>query len=373
MYRSINSDICLQMKILQVITSLRVGGAEKLITQLAPMLRDMGHDVDVLLFDGTSTPLLENLKVTGIRIISLRTGGFVYDLRHVLKLRKIMCNYDIVHAHNAAAQLFTAIAGVLRPVILCTTEHNTSNRRRAWWWYRPLDKWMYGCYAKIICISEGVERSLRQSLRWRRDNLIVVYNGIDVQKYICAIASPLLRNISGKNSKTLLMVAGFRYQKDQDTLIKAVALLPSHYHAFFVGDGERRENLEALICELGLKDRVHLLGIRMDVPELLKAADIIVMSSHWEGFGLAAVEGMAAHKPVIVSDVAGLGEIVKGYGLVFESGNLDDLVSRIKELENTEYYCDVAKRCMKKAQEFDISRMVDGYERIYKSLMEQRT
>ena len=359
------------MKILQVITSLQVGGAEKLITQLAPMLRNRGHDVDVLLFDGTSTPLLENLKVTGIRIISLRIGGSVYDLRHIFKLRKIICNYDVVHAHNAAAQLFIAIASVACPVILCTTEHNTSNRRRNWWWYRPFDKWMYGCYARIICISEGVERSLRQNLKWKRDNLIVVYNGIDIQKYISAISSPLLKCISGENSKTLLMVAGFRYQKDQDTLIKAVALLPSHYHVFLVGDGERRADLEALICKLGVKDRVHLLGIRMDVPELLKAADIIVMSSHWGGFGLAAVEGMAARKPIIVSDVAGLGEIVRGYGLVFEPGNLDDLISKIKELEDAGYYFDVADRCMKKAQEFDISRMVDGYERIYKELMER--
>lgn len=66
-----------------------------------------------------------------------------------------------------------------------------------------------------------------------------------------------------------------------------MALLPSSIHLYLVGDGERRNDLLHLVEELGLMDRAHFLGIRSDVPELLKAADIVVMSSHCEGFGLA--------------------------------------------------------------------------------------
>ena len=119
------------MRILHVITSLRTGGAEKLMVDLLPRLRDLGHDVDLCVFDGVKTAFYHELEDKGIRIISLREGCGVYDLRNIFALGRIMRDYDIVHTHNTACQLFAAMAGVICPkTSLVTTEHNTSNRRR---------------------------------------------------------------------------------------------------------------------------------------------------------------------------------------------------------------------------------------------------
>lgn len=101
------------MKILQVITSLSTGGAEKLISEIAPMLRDKGHQVDVLAFDGADTAFKKALTDKGIKVYSFGKECNVYNPIFIFRLAKMMKNYDIVHTHNTAPQLFAAIGSVL--------------------------------------------------------------------------------------------------------------------------------------------------------------------------------------------------------------------------------------------------------------------
>lgn len=244
------------MKILQVITSLSTGGAEKLISEITPMLRDKGHQVDVLAFDGADTAFKQNLIDKGINVYSFGEGCNVYNPLFIFRLAKMMKNYDIVHTHNTAPQLFAAIGSVLCSVVLCTTEHNTSNRRRDWKWYAWIDKWMYRRYNKIICISNQAEDNLRKYLP-KVKNVCTIFNGVDINRFHNAKPLDTLKS----NKKVVAMVAGFRYQKDQDTLIKAFTHLDKDkYELWLVGDGERRSILEGLVNELGLTDNVKLLG-----------------------------------------------------------------------------------------------------------------
>ena len=98
------------MKILQIITSLRIGGAEKLITDMVPLLIKEGHIVDVMLFDGIETSFKQQLLSQNINIISLGINTFVYNPLLIFKLIPIIKQYDIVHTHNTACQYFVAIA-----------------------------------------------------------------------------------------------------------------------------------------------------------------------------------------------------------------------------------------------------------------------
>ncbi len=353
------------MKILHIITSLHTGGAEKLIVDLTPRLRKLGHSVDVLLFDGSDTPFKQQLAAAGITILELSKGGSVYNPLHIFKLIPIIREYDIIHTHNTAPQLFTAIANLFCNKTLITTEHSTDNRRRDWWWYKPIDRFMYNQYKEVICISDQAEENLRNYIGKCRANITTIFNGVDVQKYSNAQPSRELDNLA-PNCKKIIMVAGFRYQKDQDTLIRATALLPKNFHTFLVGDGERREVCENLAISEGVADRVHFMGIRMDVPKLLKAADYVVMSSHWEGFGLAAVEGMSCKKPVIASNVDGLAQIVEKAGILFRHQNAAQLAEEIMILdENPSKYQQIAQQCSDKAKLFDISIMSEKYNNVY--------
>ena len=356
------------MKILQAITSLHIGGAEKLIVDMVPLYMKSGHQVDVLLFDGTETPFKRKLQESGVHIIELGKGGSVYNPWYIFKLIPILRKYDIVHTHNTACQLFVAIASVLCSVVVVTTEHNTSNRRRNWKWYRLIDKWMYNRYKAIVCISDKARENLCLYLGTSK-HTYTIYNGINCKAFQTAKANPEFRN--GKQ-KVVTMVAGFRYQKDQDTLIKAFQYLPKgEYMLWLVGDGERRSILEILVQDLNLQNSVHFWGIRSDIPVILSSSDIIVMSSHFEGLSLSSIEGMCAGKPFVSSDVDGLHEMVDGAGILFPHEDAETLAKILMDLEQDKnYYQQIANQCLQRALEYDIHKTVKGYLAVYENLLE---
>lgn len=356
------------MKILHVITSMRTGGAEKLMVDLLPRLKVKGIDVDLLLLDGTDTPFRRDVEAAGIRVFDLGKGGSVYSPLRLLKLIPYLRKYDVVHTHNTAPQLFAALGSVLCSVVLCTTEHNTSNRRRGWRWYAAIDRWMYGRYRHVVCISKKAEDNLRAYIRESKAQICTVNNGVDIAKYAAASPSAELERMA-PGSRKIMMVAGFRWEKDQDTLIRALKNLPCQFHLFFVGDGVRRSESESLVRAENLVDRVHFLGLRTDVPELLHAADYIVMSSHFEGLSLSSVEGMSVGKPFLASDVDGLREVVDGAGVLFPHGDSTAFAKEIISLESSpERYRSVSAACRGRAARFDILEMTEGYTQIYRLL-----
>lgn len=161
------------------------------------------------------------------------------------------------------------------------------------------------------------------------------------------------------------MVAGFRSQKDQDTLIKAFSYLPEDkYELWIVGDGVRRAELETIARG---KENIKFLGVRSDIPEILNTADIVVMSSHYEGLSLSSVEGMSVGKPFIASDVDGLHEVVNGYGILVPHQAPKALADEITHLAtDTTYYLQVASKCWQRAMMYDIKTMVKGYYEVYR-------
>lgn len=357
------------MKILHVITSFRTGGAEKLMIDLLPRLKQLGHQVDLLLFDGTDTPFRREAEQAGIKVFDLGIGGSVYSPLRLLKLIPFMKKYDVVHTHNTSPQLFAAIGSLLGCGVLCTTEHNTSNRRRKWKWYAVIDRWMYSRYSHVICISQKAEDNLREFIGSSKAEICTINNGVDIARYADAMPSKELESIA-PGSRKIIMVAGFRWEKDQDTLIKALKYLPVQFHLFLVGDGARRPELEALVKAESLLDRVHFLGLRSDVPQLLHAADYVVMSSHFEGLSLSSVEGMSVGKPFIASDVDGLREVVKGAGILFPYQDSETLAKEIISLASSpQKYKVIAEACGCRSLCYDISAMVAAYARCYDEIL----
>lgn len=357
------------MKILQVITSMRIGGAEKLVAEMVPLMKKAGHEVDILLFDGTETSFKQELKKKGVTIYNLSIGGFVYNPLYIFKLVSYLKKYDIIHTHNTACQLFVALANILYSATIITTEHNTSNRRRNWKWFRIIDNWMYNKYKTIICISDAAEKNLKEYLNHCKTHIITIYNGINITQFSKAKANNTLKQESEKRH-ILTMVAGFREQKDQDTLIRSLKHLPiDHYEVWLIGDGERKSQLCELCKKEHVENYVRFLGIRNDIPEILKASDIIIMSSHFEGLSLSSIEGMVSGKPFIASDVDGLREITKGAGILFPEGNEKALAKNIQELiENKILYDETAQQCMKKAAKYDIMYTTKKYLEIYQGI-----
>ena len=355
------------MKILHIICDLKPGGAQRMVSEIVPLLREGGHDTEILVFDNEKTDLYKSLSDSNINILNLNFRNIRNPL-NIIKLHSIIKNYDIIHSHTTVPQLFLALAASGLKNKIITTEHSTTNRRRKLKWYRPVDKFMYGCYDKIICISEAAGNNLKE---WTKDKntskYVVINNGINLEKFNYADA---LSTVNNEGEKYITMVSRFVASKDQATLIRAIPLIKRDGLIFiFVGDGENKEEMEQLASKLNVKEKCRFLGNRNDVADIIAQSYIGVQSSHWEGFGLTAVEFMASGKPIIASDVEGLKDVVKDAGIIFKPGDEYSLAKKIENLlDNSCYYNLVAKKCRERAALFDIRNTVAAYLDLYKKL-----
>ena len=350
------------MRFLYVITSLRIGGAEKLMVDLLPRMKAKGYEVDLCVFDGIKTPFYDEIERRGVKVIPL--GRSVYSLSNICKLIPLMREYDIVHSHNTACQYFVAISSLFIKCKIYTTEHNTTNRRRNWVW-KLLDRWMYRQYDKIVCISELTQENLIQHIgKDFLEKCTIIYNGIDLEKFDIKRD----KEYDDGKHKVIVMVSAFRKQKDQKTLIRSMQWLPDNYMLRLIGGGEEQliSECKDLAEKLRILHRIDFMGVRTDIPEVLQQADVVVLSSHYEGLSLSSLEGMASGKPFIASDVEGLRDIVGGYGVLFPHQDDKFLANEIRKVcENEVYAKEVAEKCQQRANMYDIRMMVQKYLELY--------
>ena len=362
------------MRILQIINSLGTGGAEKLLLDTIPQYVASGIQMDILLLDDKKTPFYQQLeKQNCCTIYNSPKGKSVYDPRHIQGIKKYLKKYDIVHVHLFPAQYWAVVAKKISgaDTRLIFTEHNTTNRRLENPLLRRIDKVLYRYYTRTVCITPEIKDILVRHTGLPGQHFPVIKNGVDLHQIHRAEKMPKheIHPSLSEEDTLLIQVAGFRPQKDQPTLIRAMARLPERVKLLLVGDGVNRAECEALVASLNLEGRVLFLGIRTDVARLLKTADIVVLSSHYEGLSLSSIEGMASGKPFLASDVPGLQEIVEGAGLLFpqgDDGKLAELVGKL--LADVALYDETARKCMEKAEEYNINKMVEQHIALYQSV-----
>lgn len=354
------------MRVLQVIDSLRIGGAEVLVRDLVPRFLRQGIECEVLVLSRSSSALTIALQEAGIRIHD--TGDIpLYSLRQISPLATSMRGFSLVHVHLFPAQLWVVLAALQSRCPLVTTEHNTWNARRRWW-FRPVDAWMYTRYQQIACNSEATAKELARWCPHISDKLRVIPNGVPVEVF--ANARPADLSKFGDGMIKAVFVGRFEPQKDHATLLRALVLAP-RIHLFLLGDGPLRNQLQLLARELGILDRVTFAGFRDDVPRILKACDIYVHATTSDGFGMAACEAMAAGLPVIVSDVPGLAQVVAGAGVVTPVGDHAAMARELNVLAGSvETRAAMSEASRRRARDFSIDKTVDLYIQMYESVLQ---
>jgi glycosyltransferase involved in cell wall biosynthesis len=360
------------MKLLHVINSLGTGGAEKLLVETIPKYKEKNIEVEILLLNGEEHLFYKELRDVHFCPIHSLGKGIVYNPLLPFKIIPFIKKYDIVHVHLFPAFYWVAIAKLFikTKAKFIFTEHNTTNQRRTLL-FRPIERFIYGKYNKIITISKEVENSLIAHLKFLPDRFVRIENGVDLSKIETAerIKTPFFDN--PKTDKIVLQVSRFYDQKDQKTLVRALKYLPNSIKLLLVGEGKNKLDVQLIANKLSLNKRVKFLGERNDVPSLLKTADIIVLSSKFEGLSLSSIEGMAAGKPFISSNVPGLMDIVKDAGILFPLGDEKILAKEILFLlENKEQYEVVAKKCKIRAAQYDIQLMLEKHIALYRKLTE---
>ncbi|MGJ8734525.1 MAG: glycosyltransferase [Cellulophaga sp.] len=361
------------MKILQIINNLQTGGAEKLLLESIPLFNKEENIVmDLAVLNNNEAPFLEQLNKKSATKIFILSKKSPYSPSNILKIIPLLKKYDVVHVHLFPSLYWVALAKLLSfsKTKLIYTEHSTSNRRRNKLVFKIIDKLIYSQYSKIITISDDVDKELKKHLKSKDSRFELIENGVNlniIKNATAYLKTELAKGINEQH-KILVQVASFRYPKNQKTLIKSLKYLNKNVIAVLVGDGPLKVECEELAHKLNLADRVFFLGIRMDVPKILKTADIVVLSTHYEGLSLASIEGMGSGKPFIASDVPGLKDIVKDAGLLFPDNNSELLAKNISNLlKDGQFYNRIVIECIKRAESYNIEKAIKKQLTLYKT------
>ena len=355
------------MKRLAIVNhNLGSGGAEKLIYDMAIELQKRGINFSVILLTSVNCIYGKRLLEKGIDVIYLSDRWDIYSPKNIFRLIKVLKDYDIIHTHVYSAQLWTALASLYldKKKIYITTEHSNSNNRRGRVLFKLIDRMMYSRYSNIVCITSKVRDSL---VEWigNNDKFRVIENGIDIDS-ILSFKERTRKELGFKEDDILLcQIARLNIVKNHETSFKTLKELPQKYKLILLGEGERKDKLLRLVGQLGISDRVYFLGYRDDVYGVLKAMDISLLTSQYEGLPISCLESMLL-VPFIGSRVPGIKEVVAGYGELFELNNhleLKDLI--LKVVEDRELYEKLKRECNKRAMEYSIKKCVDKYIEVY--------
>lgn len=360
------------MRILHIINDLDTGGAQKLVADLAVLQSEKSeiHLEVATLFgdkDGAFKNWLESHTAIPVKSLNLRNP---FMPQSVMKIRRLIKDFDIVHAHLFPAGYLCVLANTGLGRKLIYTEHSTTNRRRDHKILRPLERAVYSKFDAIGCISNATRQNL---LNWlgekMADKTLVIHNGVDLSGF--RLPAPFDQHeIFGRAGKPVLMISRFSKSKDHAAAVKSLSHIsdPEVFMAF-AGDGECLEHIKLLAEECCVMSRCVFLGTRTDIPRLISASYIGLQSSRWEGFGLTALEMMAGGLPVVASDIEGLREVVGNAGLLFQPGDPIELAARINALiSDSTLKSEVIDQCRKRSETFDIRNTADKYFNLYLSL-----
>lgn len=340
------------MKVLHLLKSNRFSGAENVVSLVIKALEGT-KDIEQV-YCSPEGPIRDTLAEKGVPYLGIRQMSRIEICKAIEKY-----NPDIIHAHGTIAGFNAAAVCGHRKLILHIHNNSKNSSRLSKKSLANLLPFFKSRH--VIWVSQDCLDSYLFSSFVKRKST-VISNGIDLTIYNQA------RRPVDKNK--LVMVSRFAPAKDQKTVVKAMALIDQRFHLYFVGDGEKKKECENLVKEMNLEHRVHFLGSRSDIPQIIGDSYIGIQSSHWEGFGMSAVELMACGIPVIASDAEGLKQVVEGAGVLFKTEDEVDLANAIKSLSSDiSYYNKVSKACLERAKNFNIDETAYKCLEIYNNIL----
>ena len=361
------------MIIVNIISSSRGGGAEVLVNELHQRYVRRKFDAYAIYSISETYSPSHNETVLGI---NPRNPLNIILIREILKLHGGNGNGNVIaHVHLTWPFFYASLASLgLNNVRLIYTEHNTTNKRRNISLLWVLERLLYSRYERIICISDAVRKSLENWVGSKiSQRLVTIPNGSRVYAVI-------ERSTLEGRTPRLISVGSLSSRKNFATAIIAIAQLRDEVESYaIIGEGSERPRLERLIEDLKLGDKVKLLGWSDDIEAHLHAADIQLIPSLWEGFGLVAVEGMSTGLPVVASNVDGLREVLDEDNpsviLVDSPESVDEWVSCIRgSVENIhdKGFNSIATTSRHQAEKFTLEKMADQYLATYRDVLAEQ-
>jgi glycosyltransferase involved in cell wall biosynthesis len=358
----------MRIRVLEVIPTLRRAGAERMVASLARHLDRARFDVAIAaLYDRTPGDFEDEIDVP-VRRLGKRRG---LDLRMIPRLARVFRDFrpDLIHTHSFVLRYVLPAAWLAgRPAIVHTV-HNIAVRDsdRAG---RVIHRWAFRRRVATVAVAGEVARSFRAL--FGRDPAATIPNGIDAAAWRRPEARAAWRNAHGFSPGDVLIVSAARLepQKNPLGLIDAFAQA-GDARLLVAGEGSLLGAARARAS-----DRVHFLGVRSDLPELLSAADVFALASEWEGNPLSVMEAMAAGLPVVAPAVGGVPELVVNgeTGLLAPPGDTAALGAALSTLaSDAALRARMGQAARARAQSFDVRVMADAYAALFERILKERS
>ncbi|MBM3255312.1 MAG: glycosyltransferase family 4 protein [Candidatus Omnitrophica bacterium] len=377
------------VNLLYMITKLELGGAQ---TQLLSLIRQLDQQrFRVFLLTATDGPLVSEAQaIPGLIFKKSRHLGRPInpfkDLLALIEIRRFIKKNDIgiVHTHSSKAGIIGRWAARLAGAgVIIHTIHGWSFND-----YQPtpirlffiwLERFTARFTDKLIVVSGYDKQKGLDNLIGIDSKYTLIRYGIDYSEF--GLQEKSIREELGIGPKDLLvgMIACFKPQKSPQDFIKLAFLVRQQMPLvkfILVGDGALRPDIERLIKRLGLKEQVILSGWRRDIPQILAALDIFVLTSLWEGLPIAALEAMASARPVVVTHTGGISEVITEGETGFLASPRDqrkltqNLVALLKDKGLRVRIGTKAKEAMGKR--FDLTAISRAHEELYLELVARK-
>lgn len=373
------------MRIVYVLTSLGVGGAERQALALADRMAQRGHVVAVLVL----RPVVKDEWATALRVVHLDirkspVSAVIGVARAISFLRGFQP--DILHSHSFHANMMARLLKIFTPSTrVIATVHNIYEGR----WYRMLAYRLTDALAcRTTAVSQAAADCFTQLKAVHPRKCIVLPNGIDVTEYSPDAYRRNRTREAMKAANDYIWLAAGRLvpAKDFPNLLRAFRIVCARFPAtqLWIAGAPANTNahlstvshstsLNCLAAELQIMDKVHLLGLRRDILALLDAADAFVQSSAWEGMPLAVGEAMAMEKPVIATDAGGTREILGNTGVLVPTRDSHALATAMIDMmqcsdESRQALGETARTRI--ASLFSLNARADDWESLYRSIMD---
>jgi glycosyltransferase involved in cell wall biosynthesis len=370
------------VRILFLSTSMGMGGADQQLLSAARELRARGHDIMIVSLTPLGAMGIE-ARAEGFRAESLGMARGVPDPRGLVRLVRLVRGWrpDVIHSHMVHANLLARVLRVLAPVpALVSTIHNITEGGALL---------MAGYRASNALVDHMTIISQAAAARFIRDRIVpsrlltVIPNGVDPRPF--ARVAPetraaLRRSLELGDEFVWLAVGRFELAKDYPNMLRAFASVRERQPGallLLVGEGALQAEAEALTHTLGLTPAVRFLGVRRDVPDVMRAADGYVMSSAWEGMPMVLLEAAAAGLPIVTTNVGGTGEVVADGSSGFlaparDPAALAAAMTRLMALPEADRRAMGEQGRERVMSRFSLVRVVERWEALYRAVLDRK-
>lgn len=357
------------IKVLHVLSDTNVGGAGIYIATLAKLIDRKKFKLFLACPKGSK--IIDIVK-NDIEIIEIASQGdksleigTIKQLVKIIKKNKV----DIVHTH---ASLSGRIAAKITGAKIVYTRHTPSESMTQNGLKRVINKYINNFLCdKVIAVSNFVEKQLIED-GISHKKIIKIYNGVNYSEY------ESLSHLKRENGEglTLIQVARLEAEKGHKYAIEAISLIDKEKYSvklIIVGDGSKKGELEELAKGLKVEDRVAFTGYVKVVKGFVEKSDVIILPSINEAFAIALLEGMAAGKPCIASNVGGVPEVAQDgvNGILVEPKNSEAIKDAVVKLyENPELRRSMGEQSIRIVKEkFDSTKLIKHIEQVYAELL----